>query len=172
MLNHLEEDNMLKHKIIFSDEATFQLPRKWNRHNVFCAASRTQVYGQLFFAETIITGHLVTLEYFFIPQLDVYSAILQQYGPLPTTTEMWRGTWTKYSREYGHVVKTTSRCHPDHLGFVKDSVYTPPTPVDLQELRERIFNATKLADDTPFKKTVGQIRISPGCLPHNQGKPS
>jgi hypothetical protein len=32
------------------------------------------------------------------------------------------------------------------LGFVKDNVYIPPMPVDLQEIRDRIVNTIALLD--------------------------
>jgi hypothetical protein len=31
-------------------------------------------------------------------------------------------------------------------GFMKDNVYIPPMPVDLQEIRDRIVNTTALVD--------------------------
>jgi hypothetical protein len=37
-------------------------------------------------------------------------------------------------------------------GFVKDNVYIPPMPVDLQELRDRIVNTTALVDVTLLDK--------------------
>jgi hypothetical protein len=52
--------------------------------------------------------------------------------------------------------------HPDHpmtpmdfsfWGFVKDDMYIPPIPVDLQELRDRIVNAIALVDATFLNKT-------------------
>jgi hypothetical protein len=48
--------------------------------NGFCAVGRTQVYGPLFFAETIITGHvyLDMCEHFLVPQMNVNSVIWQQ----------------------------------------------------------------------------------------------
>jgi hypothetical protein len=65
---------------VFSDEATFHLSGKVNRHNlriwgmenphatieheldspkvnVFCAISRTKVYGPFFFMEKTVSGH-------------------------------------------------------------------------------------------------------------------
>jgi hypothetical protein len=83
MLNRLEENNLFLNKIVFSDEDTFHLSGKVNRHNliiwgsqnphqfvehvrdspkvnVFCAVSRTQVYGPLFFAQATVTGHVCT----------------------------------------------------------------------------------------------------------------
>jgi hypothetical protein len=108
MLNRLSEDNLFLDKNVFSDEATFHLSGKVNRHNlitwrsqnqhqvfkhvryspkvsVFSAVSRTQVYGPLFFAEATVTGHvyLDRLEHFLVPQLDVHNAIWQQDGAPP-----------------------------------------------------------------------------------------
>jgi hypothetical protein len=71
VLKHLKEDSLFLDKIVFSDKATFHLSGKVNHHNliicgsqnphqihkhvrdspkvnVFCAVSRTQVYGPFF----------------------------------------------------------------------------------------------------------------------------
>jgi hypothetical protein len=40
-------------------------------------------------------------------------------------------------------------------GFVKDNVYIPPMPVDLQELRDRIVNAIALVHVT----FLGKLRV-------------
>jgi hypothetical protein len=42
-------------------------------------------------------------------------------------------------------------------GFVKDNVYIPPMPVDLQELHDRIVNTTALVDVTFFDKLWGKL---------------
>jgi len=78
MLQNTEDDIFLP-RLIFSDEATFHLSGKVNRHNdriwglqnpqealeherdspkdnVFCALSQTKVYGPFFFAENTVTG--------------------------------------------------------------------------------------------------------------------
>jgi hypothetical protein len=79
VLGMMERDEGLSKRIIFSDEATFYLSGKVNRHNfhirrsekpvtvaemkrdspkvnVFCAVSRRQVFGLFFFAEKSVTG--------------------------------------------------------------------------------------------------------------------
>jgi hypothetical protein len=81
MLKRLEEDNLFLDRTVFNDEAIFHLSVKVNRHsliiwgsqnthevvehvrdspkvNVFCAVSRTQVYGPFFSADTTITDHM------------------------------------------------------------------------------------------------------------------
>jgi hypothetical protein len=40
-------------------------------------------------------------------------------------------------------------------GFLKDNMYIPPMPMDLQEIRDRTVNAIALVNVT-FLKTVGQ----------------
>jgi 6-pyruvoyl-tetrahydropterin synthase len=42
-------------------------------------------------------------------------------------------------------------------GFVKDNVYTPPMPVDLQELRDRIVNDIALVDFTFLNKLWDEL---------------
>jgi hypothetical protein len=94
MLQHMEEYGFAA-KLIFSDEATFHLYGKVNRHNVriwgsetphttsehirnspklnaFCAMSKQKVYGPFFFAESIVTGafYLGMMQEWLMPQLD------------------------------------------------------------------------------------------------------
>jgi hypothetical protein len=56
-------------------------------------------------------------------------------------------------------------------GFVKDNVYIPPMPVDLQELRGRIVNTIALVDVTFLDKLWDKLeyrldvcRITRGSL--------
>jgi hypothetical protein len=42
-------------------------------------------------------------------------------------------------------------------GFVKDNVYIPPMPVDLQELRDRIVNTIALVDVTFLDKLWNKL---------------
>jgi hypothetical protein len=97
-------------KILFSDEATFHVHGKVNRHNVrvwgpeqpwrvteherdspkenmFCVMSKTKIYGPLFFAEKTIGGfsYLAMLQSWLFPQLvqDEADIILQQDGAPP-----------------------------------------------------------------------------------------
>ena len=105
----LEEDGFAE-KLVFSDEATFHVCGKVNRHNVriwgtenshatmenvrdspkvnaFCAVSSCKVYGPFFFAEPTVTGinYLDMLQLWLMPQLQEYSEdfILQQDGAPP-----------------------------------------------------------------------------------------
>jgi hypothetical protein len=78
MLQNVEDDKFLP-RVIFSDETTFHLSGKVNRHNVrilglqnphttpeherdsskvnvFCAISQRKVYGPFFFDENAVTG--------------------------------------------------------------------------------------------------------------------
>jgi len=104
-----EEENFLSH-LIFSDEATFHISGKVNRHNVriwglekphevvehqrdspkvnvFCAVSIEKVYGPYFFKENTITGvtYLQMLQNWLLAQLQADSDefILQQDGAPP-----------------------------------------------------------------------------------------
>jgi hypothetical protein len=98
----------LSKRIIFSDEATFHLSGKVNRHNimiwgsekpvavvklervspkvkVFCAVSRRRVFGPLFFAEKSVRGqvYLKMLQNWLMPQLAEEEFIFQQDGAPP-----------------------------------------------------------------------------------------
>jgi len=103
----LEEDGFAE-KLVFSDEATFHVCGKVNRHNVriwgtenphatmehvrdsptvFCAVSSCKFYGPLFFAEPTVTGinYLDMLQLWLMPQLqeDSEDFIFQQDGAPP-----------------------------------------------------------------------------------------
>jgi len=104
----LEEDGFAE-KLVFSDEATFHVCGKANRHNVciwgtenphgmmehirespkvnvLCGTSSCKVYGPLFFAEPTATGinYLDMLQLWLMPQLQENSKdfIFQQDGAL------------------------------------------------------------------------------------------
>lgn len=104
------EDGAFQQRLVFSDEATFHLSGKVNRHNVriwglqnphtalqherdsakinvFCAISLTKVYGPFFFAERTVSGiaYLDMLEQWLFPQLmeDSQDFIFQQDGAPP-----------------------------------------------------------------------------------------
>ena len=108
-LQNMEDDTFLP-RLIFSDEATFHLSGKVNRHNVriwelqnpeealeherdslkvnvFCALSQTRVYGPFFFAENTVTGvpHLAMLQNWLLPQMseDSDDFIFQRDGAPP-----------------------------------------------------------------------------------------
>jgi hypothetical protein len=109
VLGMMERDENLSKMIIFSDEATFHLPGKVNRHNiriwgsekpvavvemehdspkvnVFCAVSRRRVFGPFFFAEKSVTGqvYLQMLQNWLMPQLaEEEEFIFQQDGVPP-----------------------------------------------------------------------------------------
>jgi hypothetical protein len=88
-------------QFVFSDKATFQLSGKVNHNNLiiwglqnpnmcetvwkwmFCAVSRTQIYGQFFLANTTIMGHVYVdmLEYCLVPKLAVNSNLATKRGP-------------------------------------------------------------------------------------------
>uniref|UniRef100_UPI00358EB2A0 histone-lysine N-methyltransferase SETMAR-like n=1 Tax=Myxine glutinosa TaxID=7769 RepID=UPI00358EB2A0 len=109
MLQNMEDDSFLP-RLIFSDEATFHLSGKVNRHNVriwglenphetveherdspkvnvFCAVSQIKVYGPFFFEGKTVTGqtYLEMLQNWLFPQLneDSNDFIFQQDGPPP-----------------------------------------------------------------------------------------
>jgi hypothetical protein len=110
ILARIENDNDLPARFIFSDEATFHIKGKVNRHdvrvwgtenphvtleherdspkvNVFCAISKMKVCGPLFFGENTVTGncYLDMLTLLLLPQLkeDSNDFIFQQDGAPP-----------------------------------------------------------------------------------------
>jgi hypothetical protein len=189
MMNGLEEDNSVLDKTVSSDEATIHVSKKVNRHNVitrgsqnphqvvehvrdrpkvdvFCAVSRTHVYGSFFSGETIITGHLYldVVKHFVVKRLDVNSVIWQQYGAPPHChRDMNQTFFGKWIGRGGHVPwppKSPDLTPTDFSfwGFVKDNVYKPAMPVDLQELRERTVTATALVNVTLLNKLWDELR--------------
>jgi hypothetical protein len=51
--------------------------------------------------------------------------------------------------------------------FVKDNVYIPPMTVDLHDLHNDCWHYSSFRSHFP-EQNVGQISMSPRCLPHNQ----
>lgn len=185
MQNLLEEDGFAE-RLVFSDEATFHLSGKVNRHNVriwgtehphtiveyerdspkvnvFCAISRHKVYGPFFFAERTVTGHtyLDMLTEWLMPQLeeDLPNAIFQQDGAPPHYHHHVRkhlndtrpGCWIGRTGNQDLAMLTWPPRSPDLTacdfflwGFVKDVVYVPPLPQDLNDLKRRISAAVEL----------------------------
>jgi hypothetical protein len=109
MLQHLEKYGFSE-KLIFSDEATFHLHGKVNRHNVriwgtenphstighirnspklnvFCAMSKEKVYGPYSFAEPTVTGtsYLDMMQEWLMPQLDDSDDFIYQQDGGSTT---------------------------------------------------------------------------------------
>ncbi|MEL7309801.1 MAG: transposase, partial [Pseudomonadota bacterium] len=109
MLEDMEDDNFSQ-RLVFSDESTFHLSGKVNRHNVriwgsenpcvvvqherdspklnvFCAMSVNKVYGPFFFAEKTVTGisYLDMLENWLFPQVqqDLQQFLFMQDGAPP-----------------------------------------------------------------------------------------
>ncbi|PSN38177.1 hypothetical protein C0J52_15049 [Blattella germanica] len=110
MLHHMAEDDDFSNKLIFSDEATFFLRGKVNRHNVriwgtenprvyvehtrnspklnvCCALPNSKVYSPFFLLEPTVSGHsyLDMLEQWPMPQLETDGTdfIYQQDGAPP-----------------------------------------------------------------------------------------
>jgi hypothetical protein len=118
--------------------------------NVFCAVSRSQIHGPLFFSENTITGHV--LEHFHFPQLEVNSVIWQQdvvppqYNITATVPESSNsGKIDRWGGGGGYILWPPRS--PDltpmdfsFWGFVKCNVYTAPMPVDFLKLRGRTVN--------------------------------
>lgn len=128
--------------------------------NVFCAVSKFKVYGPFFFAEQSITGniYLGMLENWLMPQLETDSVdfIFQQDGAPPhfhldvrdyLNTRL-RNRWIGRIGNHDHDLLPWPPRSPDLTpcdffiwGYVKDSVFVPPLPANLPELRARIVNA-------------------------------
>ncbi|PNF20021.1 hypothetical protein B7P43_G05943, partial [Cryptotermes secundus] len=99
--------------------------------NVSCAVSCEKVHGQFFFPEATVTGEsfLDMLERLLLPQLntshDDYILQLERASLLPCPPRS----------------PDLTTCDFFLWGFVKDSVYAPPLPTSIHELRGRIAHA-------------------------------
>jgi hypothetical protein len=140
--------------------ATIEHQRDSSKLNVFWAISRRKVCGPCFFVENTVTGisYLDMLTNWLFPQLDEDSDnyIYQQDGAPPhfhcevrhylneNLPHRWIGcavitdlsfhTWPPRSPDL-------TPCDFFLWGYVKDVVYVPPPPNDLQELRHHIITA-------------------------------
>lgn len=175
------EDNGFDDRLVFSDEATFHLNGKVNKHNtriwgsenphelleherdspkvnVFCAVSKRGVYGPFFFEEATITGesYLNMLEDWLMAQLEEAESddfIFQQDGAPPHWSLRVRqflntrlpGRWIGRSGRGDDVLMPWPPRSPDLTpcdfflwGFVKQQVYVPPLPRDIDELKARV----------------------------------
>lgn len=182
----IEEDEGLPDRIVMSDEATFHLSGKVNRHNVriwrsenphaviqierdspkvnvFCAVSKRRVFGPFFFVENTINGniYLDVLQNWLMPQLTAemeQGFIFQQDGAPPHwhmdvrgyLNQFLPGRWIGRATNADNTFCTWPPRSPDLTvcdfflwGYIKDSVYIPPLPVTLAELRRRITAASE-----------------------------
>ena len=183
MLRWIDEDETLLIHVIFSDESTFHVTSKVNTHNcriwgsepphlhlqhvrdspkvnVFCALSKTKVYGPFFFQEKTINGfvYLDMLENFLIPQIDEDDQEgeiqFQQDGAPPHYLKNVRdfldlrfpGRWIGRGGPTSWPPRSPDLTPLDFFlwGFLKDQVYVPPLPANLAELRNRITAAVEL----------------------------
>lgn len=169
-------------RLVFSDEATFHLSGKVNRHNVriwgtenprvivehvrdspkcnvFCALSNSKVYGPFFFAEATVNGHsyLSMLTEWLMPQIveDVPNFVFQQDGAPPHfhndvreyLDENLPHRWIGRAANNLPMLQWPPRspdltpCDFFLWGYIKDSVYVPPLPADMNDLRRRITAA-------------------------------
>lgn len=185
VLGKMEDDDSFVPRLVFSDEATFHLNGKVNRHNVriwgteqpheivqherdspkfnvFCAVSREKVYGPFFFVENTVTGitYLDMLENYLFPQLETDSNdfIYQQDGAPPHwhlevrefLNQRIPGRWIGRTGQNDAALHYWPPRSPDLTvcdfflwGFIKDSVYVPPLPTTMNELRHRITAAVE-----------------------------
>ncbi|KAL4131917.1 hypothetical protein QTP88_009149 [Uroleucon formosanum] len=164
VLEKSEEVEQFFYRIIFSDEATFHLNGKVNRHNVriwrledprvvvehernspklnvFCAVSRKKVYGPFFFDGNTITGNsylqMIKDGLFQVLQADGNDFILQQDGvPSHCAND---ATFCPWPRSPDLTI-----CDFFLWGYIKSIVYVPPLPKDIDEFKSRITDAINL----------------------------
>ena len=184
------EDDGFDDRLVFSDEATFHLSGKVNKHNtriwgtenphvtlehvrdspkvnVFCAMSKKRVYGAFFFEGATVNGeaYLAMLQNWLMDQLheeESANFIFQQDGAPPhwcLTVRQYLNTtlpdrWLGRSGQTDRVLLRWSPRSPDLTpcdfflwGYVKDLVYVPPLPRDMEDLQTRITEALATIDN-------------------------
>lgn len=144
--------------------------------NVFCAISRFKVYGPFFFCEKTVTGHvyLDMLENWLMPQLETDSAdfIFQQDGAPPhfhhdvrhflnrRLENRWIGRGGDHDQQFMSWPPRSPDLTPCDFflwGYVKDSVFKPPLPRNVPELRARINDAFELIDGDMLRRVWEEL---------------
>lgn len=139
--------------------------------NVFAAMSSSRVYGPFFFMEKTVTGivYLDMLQLWLMPQLqeDYSSFIFQQDGAPPHYLNHVRHflnnelphRWIGRGSDDDNRLLPWPPRSPDLTpcdfflwGYIKDRVFVPPMPRDLQDLRQRITTAFATIDRDMLKR--------------------
>ncbi|GBN58364.1 hypothetical protein AVEN_71241-1 [Araneus ventricosus] len=137
MLSRIENEHDLLKCIIFSDETTFHVSNKVNKHswrisgsenphavqevegnspkiNVWCALSHDTIIGQFLFAQTSVTAniYLDMMQIYAIPKanLRIYNTMLSSNK---TSPRMFRHFWMQLSLTDGYVAVAQSPGHQD-----------------------------------------------------------
>lgn len=156
--------------------------------NVFCAISNQKVYGPYFFTENTVNGgnYLEMLDSWLIPQLqrDLINYVFQQDGAPPHWHRTVRNylnqvlplRWIGRSGQDDLTLTTWPPRSPDLTpcdfflwGYIKDLVYVPPLPTDVEELKDRIRAAIQSITGVilgkvweEFNKRLDMIKITRG----------
>ena len=141
---------------------TLEVERDSPKLNVFCAVPKQTVYGPFIFEGQIVTGrrYLEMLTNWSIPQLaaERHDYLFQQDGAPPHwylavltfVKEHLPNRWTGRAGQNDQVFCKWPPKSPDLTvcdfflwSYVKDGVYVPPLPANVDELQERITAAVK-----------------------------
>ncbi|PNF14729.1 hypothetical protein B7P43_G08933 [Cryptotermes secundus] len=119
------EDETFISRLIFSDEATFHLSGTVNRHNV-------RIWGTEQPHETVEHERDS-------PNVNVFSAVSQDkvYGPFFFEGNIVTGQ-TYPDMLQNSPARSLTVCDFFLWGYVKDHVYVPPPPTNLNDLKHRI----------------------------------
>jgi hypothetical protein len=134
--------------------------------NVFCALSRRKLYGPFFFVKGTVTGqsYLNMLQLWLMPQMqeDSNDFLFQQDGVPPNfhndvreylnieLPRRWIGRAGERDERFKKWPPRSPDLTPSNLvlwGYIKDHVYVPPLPRDIQELRQRIKEAATMVTE-------------------------
>ncbi|PSN38403.1 hypothetical protein C0J52_21588, partial [Blattella germanica] len=116
--------------------AVLQHVRDFPKINVFCAVSHMKVYGPFFFEERTVNGarYLDMLQSWLIPQLNEQQ---DDFVFQPENNAL--AFWPPRSPDL-------TPCEFFLWGFVKDRVFLPPLPLNLDDFKQRIRQAVASVD--------------------------
>jgi len=152
--------------------------------NVFCALSQTKVDGPFFFAEDTVTlvTYLAMLQNWLLPQMseDSEDFMFQQDGAPPH----WHRDVRRFlneslpQRRIGRVGKEDlvlqfwpprspdlTPCYFFLWGFVKEAVYVPSLPTNLDDIKKPYHDCGELSDARHSSSGVGRIQLPSSCYP-------
>jgi hypothetical protein len=203
--SHIENDSDFVNRLTFSDESTFHLTGNVNRHNVrtwgsetphvvseherdspkvnvFCAISRTRVFGPFFFVENTVTGttYLDMLKEWLFPQLQEGRIRRLHFAARRDSAAHFHREVRRFLNEHlprywiGHSFQNTDlpleECparSPDIIpcdflfwGSVKNLVFVTLLPRNLKDMKEIILATLSTIDGNKLQSVWDGWRVT------------
>ena len=158
------------------NEASYELERNSPKLNVFCAMNGSEVIGPYFFSRDTVNGddYVNMLRNWLVPRLsDSETAIFQQDGAPPHWSLNTRGflnetfpnRWIGRASDADNCLMKWPPRSPDLTpldfflwGYVKDFVFTYPFPQTLEEMRNKIIQATRQISQELLEEVHSSLR--------------